>query len=77
MVNLMGFTGKTSDVELALHLVTIAVSLKKITFDTRSYEGAPHEFRIQCFEAKNSEVFRKHAQRLKAKIDPEIEVAII
>ncbi|XP_059666196.1 FBD-associated F-box protein At5g38590-like [Cornus florida] len=66
VVELIGFVGRTIDVELAMYLIKGAVMLEKITLDTREplLEGTPWEFE----ETKKRVAARKRAQKLGAEL---------
>ncbi|XP_059657395.1 F-box/FBD/LRR-repeat protein At4g26340-like [Cornus florida] len=66
VVEIIGFVGLTSDVELAMYLIKSAINLEKITFDSRQplLIGTPWEF----METKERRVARKRAKKLGTKL---------
>ena len=72
-LELVGFCGAASEVELVLFLLQSSVKLQKITIDTR----LPTEKKLKPlgkhFRIWDHEENRKHALRLQDKIPPGIE----
>ncbi|XP_059657359.1 uncharacterized protein LOC132303923 isoform X2 [Cornus florida] len=66
VVEIIGFVGLTSDVELAMYLIKSAINLETITCDSRQplLIGTPWEF----METKGKRVARKHAKKLGTKL---------
>ncbi|XP_059657324.1 F-box/FBD/LRR-repeat protein At1g13570-like [Cornus florida] len=66
VVEIIGFVGLTSDVQLAMYLIKSAINLEKITLDSRQplLIGTPWEF----METKERKVARKRAKKLGTKL---------
>ncbi|XP_059658956.1 uncharacterized protein LOC132305312 [Cornus florida] len=66
VVELIGFVGRTNDVELAMYLIKNTVMFEKITFDSRKPNliGTPWEFR----ETKEKKIARKRAENFRTKL---------
>lgn len=79
LVKLEGFDGNASDVQLALRLFTLAVSLEEMIFDTRMYRYDDGRRKIIPIE-KSSLKFDddiKCAQQFKRQLQSRIRVVII
>ncbi|XP_059657227.1 F-box/LRR-repeat protein At3g26922-like [Cornus florida] len=75
VVELIGFVGRTNDVELAMYLIKSAVNLEKIIFDPRSPSiiGTPWEFTNQ----KRKTIARKRAKKLGSKLPAAADLIIL
>lgn len=73
VVELLGFVGRTIDVELAFYFILNADMLEKIIFDSRKIK---RQWEI-VEETKERSEARKSAQRLGAKLPPDVDVIVI
>lgn len=76
VVELLGFVGRTIDVELAFYFILNADMLEKIIFDSRDSRKIKRHWEI-VEETKERSEARKSAQRLGAKLPPDVDVIVI